>query len=151
MAASAAVTAFVDQLVDLFNKRSMDLPGGYFTRHTQFLLNGVPFETMLGRSATDPLILMLTRGPAGYRFTAKALQHAIPDATLQRGELQETAEGDVQVVRGQCWLSGHLRGGEAVEVLVDVEMQFRGGALHRANASVDPPQVQRIHEARLRA
>ncbi len=146
------MTALVDQLIDLFNRRSLDLPDGYFTRHTQFLLNGVPFEAMLGRSSDDPLILMLTRGPAGYRFTAKAVQHAVPDATLQRGDIDETISEERHVVRGQCWLSGHMRGvGEPVEVLVGVEMDFRGGTIARVNATLDAAAVARIQEARLRA
>jgi hypothetical protein len=151
MAASAVLTAFVDQLIDLFNRRSPDLPDGYFTRHTQFSLNEVPFEEMLGRSPTDPLVLMLTRGAAGYRFTAKALQHAIPDATLQRGELHEIDEQDTRIVRGQCWVSGRLRTGEPIELLVDVELRFRGSVVERANVAVDQAQLARLHAARLRA
>ena len=72
----------IDQVIAFFNARRMDLPDGFFDRKTQFLINGAPFETLLGQSPTDPLILMLTRGSAGFRFTAKALQHAIPDARV---------------------------------------------------------------------
>jgi hypothetical protein len=151
MAASEVVTALIDQLVDLFNTRSMDLPDGSFTRHTQFLLNGVPFETMLGRSPDDPLVLMLARGPAGYRFTAKAVQHAVPDAKLERGELQELIEADRRIVRGQCWLSGHYRGtGESVDLLVDIEMHFSGMTVERANVLIDAGGLQRLREARIR-
>src|SRR5262245_8098693 len=77
MAADAGLTAVVDRLIALFNRQSLDLPDGVFTRHTQFRLNGVPFEEMLGRSPDDPLVLMLARGPAGYRVTAKAVPHAV--------------------------------------------------------------------------
>jgi hypothetical protein len=150
MAAGAALTTLVDQLVELFNTRGMDLPDGYFTRNTQLLLNGVPFEEMLGRSARDPLVLMLTRGPAGYRFTAKAVQHAVPDAILQRGELEEVSDAGVQVMTGQCWLSGHFRGsGEPVELLIDIEFRLSGGLLEHASASVDPTGLQRFQAARL--
>jgi hypothetical protein len=151
MVAGPGVTTFVDQLVDLFNRRSMDLPDGVFTRHTQFLLNSIPFEETLGRPASDPLILMLTRGPAGYRFTAKALQHAVPDAVLQRGELVERTDGATRFVQGQYWLSGHLRGdGELVEMMIDIEMRFRGHTLDRVNANLHPAQVARLSEARHR-
>jgi hypothetical protein len=151
MAASQVVTAFVDELVRLFNARSLDLPDAFFTRNTQFLLNGVPFEEMLGRSPNDPLVLMLARGPAGYRFTAKAVQHAVPDATLTRGELDEVVEGGERIVRGQCWLSGHLRGeGTPVEMIVGVEMHFRGDTLQRADVAIDTAQLDRLHAARLR-
>lgn len=152
MAPGENVAALIDQLMTLFNQRSMDLPDGLFTRHTQFLLNDVPFEEMLGRSSSDPLVLMLTRGPAGYRFTAKAVQHAVPDAQLLRGEIVEAGAEAAQIVRGRCWLSGHLRGtGEALEVVVDIEMQVRSATVVRANARLDANAIGRIHDARLRA
>ena len=151
MATGPGITAVIDQLVALFNQRSMDLPEGCFTRQTQFLLNGVPFEEMLGRSPGDPLVLMLARGPAGYRFTAKAVQHAVPDAVLERGELNETSEGDEQVVRGQCWLSGRTRGdSEPLEMIAEVEMRFRGGTIARVNAQLEPALVGRLSAARKR-
>ena len=150
MATSEVLTALVDRLIALFNERSMDLPDGSFTRNTQFMLNGVPFEEMLGRSATDPLVLMLTRGPAGYRFTAKAVQHAVPDARLERGELQETTDGAIKVVTGQCWMSGHYRGaGEPAHVLVAIELRLKGAVLERANVTIEPALLQRLQEARL--
>jgi hypothetical protein len=106
---------------------------------------------MLGRSPGDPLVLMLTRGPAGYRFTAKALQHAVPDAVLERGELHEDVAGDVQNVRMQCWLSGRTRGDSApVEMIANLEMRIRNGAIERVDAQLDPELVRRLREARLR-
>jgi hypothetical protein len=151
MAAGAALIALVDQVIDLFNTRSLDLPDGFFSRNTQFVLNGVAFEEMLGRTSNDPLVLMLTRGAAGYRFVAKAVQHAVPDAVLQRGELEESWEEEAPVVKGQCWLSGHYRGsGELVELLVNVELRLSGGTVERAHASVDPALLQQIQAARLR-
>jgi hypothetical protein len=151
MAAGAALTALVDQLIELFNKRSMDLPDGFFTRNTQFVLNSVPFEERLGRASNDPLVLMLARGPAGYRFSAKAVQHAVPDAGLQRGELEETRDGEMSILTCQCWLSGHYRGaGEPVEVLVGVELRLRGGSVETAHASVDPALLQQLQAARQR-
>jgi hypothetical protein len=151
--AGAGLTARIDEAILLFNRRSLDLPGGLFSRHTQFLLNGVPFEARLGRPQSDPLILMLTRGAAGYRFAIKALQHAMPDAVLQRGDLAES-EGDdgARVVRWQSWLSGHLRGSEeAADVLVDVELTMTGPAVQRAAVSIDPAALARLQDARLRA
>jgi hypothetical protein len=151
MAASEAVTALIDQLITLFNQQSMDLPDGCFTRQTQFRLNGVPFEDMLGRSPQDPLVLMIARGAAGYRFTAKAVQHAVPDAQIARGELTESADGDGCVVSGQCWLSGHYRGtGEPVELLVDVEMELKSGSIATANVKMDPALLQQLQNARIR-
>ena len=88
MAAGEGVIAGVDSIIALFNARKMDLPDNFFDRKTQFVINGAAFETLLGRSPDDPLILMLARGPAGFRFAAKALQHAIPDVTIERGEIE---------------------------------------------------------------
>ena len=61
------LTGAIDQVIAYFNARRMDLPDNFFDRKTQFVINGAPFETLLGeaQSPTDPLILMLTRGPAG--------------------------------------------------------------------------------------
>src|SRR4029434_9026339 len=98
--------ARIDQLIALFNKKGMDLPAGLFDRRTQFLLNGSGYETLLGRSAADPLLLILRRGPSGYRFIVKALQHAVPDAAIERGDLAWDASASVY--RIDLWLSGHL-------------------------------------------
>ena len=73
----------IDEIVTRFNKRQMDLPDAFFDRRAQFLINGTPFEALLGKPPDDPLILMLTRGAAGYRFTAKGLQHAMPNARIE--------------------------------------------------------------------
>ena len=151
MAADAHLTTVVDRLIELFNRQSLDLPDGLFTRHTQFRLNGVPFEEMLGRSPDDPLVRMLARGPAGYRFTAKAVQHAVLDARLERGELTESRQGDARVISGQCWLSGSFRGtGEPAEVLIDIALTIRGTSVTQADASIDALSVSRLREARLR-
>jgi hypothetical protein len=114
MDASARVTGLVDELITLFNRHSEDLPDGLFDRRTQFLLNGVPYEEMVGRSPSDPLVLMLTRGPAGYRFALKAILHAVPDARLERGEFASTTRSTQPVLACQCWLSGHFRGRDDV-------------------------------------
>ncbi len=145
------MTAVVDQLIALFNSRSLDLPDGVFSRHTQFLLNGVPFENMLGRAPADPLVLMLARGPAGYRFVLKALQHAVPDAVITRGELDELQHQGRNLTRGQCWLSGHLRGtGEAVELLIGFELTAKGTTVERAAATLDEPTLAKVRDARFR-
>lgn len=152
MEASSRLTALVDELIALFNRRSEDLPDGLFDRRTQFVLNGEPYETMLGRSPSDPLVLMLTRGPAGYRLVAKAMLHAVPDARLERGEFRPVDDPG-RDLRWQCWLSGHLRGtGEAIETLFDAEFNAgTAGAVERAAVRIDERDLARIREARLRA
>jgi hypothetical protein len=142
----------VDELIALFNRHSMDLPDGFFSRQTQFVLNGIPFEERMGRSPSDPLVLMLTRGPAGYRFAAKAVQHAVPDAALQRGELSRHGEGAEASLSGQAWLSGHLRGtGEAIEILIDVDLQLRGDTAVRVAATLAEDDLACLRDARGRA
>lgn len=59
MATAETLTGTIDRVIALFNAKAMDLPDGFFDRRTQFRLNGAPFETLLGQSPTDPLVLML--------------------------------------------------------------------------------------------
>lgn len=129
----------IDQLIALFNSKSMDLPDGLFDRKTQFVLNGSTFESLLSATPNDPLVLMLARGPAGYRFAAKALQHAVPDARLERGD-------------GGLWLSGHLRGGaEPINTVVSYSLKLAAaGWVEVAEATIDQPILDKIKEARLR-
>lgn len=151
MAADARLTAALAELVALFNRRSMDLPDGLFDRRTQFLLNDTPFEAMLGRSPSDPLVLMIARGPAGYRFGIKALQHAVPDARVELGTIDEDSQ-DGHRCTVPLWLSGRLRGtGAAVETVVHVALTSTDtGTVIRADARVDPSVLDPIREARLR-
>jgi hypothetical protein len=151
--AGARLVGHVDELIRHFNQRSMDLPNGLFTRHTQLLLNDVPFEAMLGRSPSDPLVLMIARGPAGYRFVAKAVQHAVPDATLERGEVVASDDNGRITVRTSCWLSGHYRGtGQAANDMFDVALLVTpNGSIEKAAVTIDEVAVARLREARLRA
>lgn len=152
MEAGARVVGHIDELIRHFNQRSMDLPDGLFTRHTQLLLNDVPFEAMLGRSPTDPLVLMIARGPAGYRFAAKAVQHAVPDARLERGEIAASDNDGRLSVRTACWLSGHYRGtGHAANDMFDVVFLFGPrGTIEKASVTLDEVALARLREARLR-
>jgi hypothetical protein len=144
------LTAGIEQLIDLFNRRREELPDRFFHRRTQFTLNGVAFEEMVGRPASDPLVLMLTRGPAGYRFAAKAIWHAVPDARIERAEIQHDAStGQTRVA---CWLSGHLRdAAEPADAQFDVELKTgAAGLVERAALTVDQARLARLKEARLR-
>jgi hypothetical protein len=150
MAAAEALTTAIDRLIALFNAKAMDLPEGFFDRKTQFVLNGAPFETLLGQPSSDPLVLMLARGPAGYRFAAKALQHAMPDAKVERGDI--VTDGDPFKVRSKLWLSGTLRGtGEALNTVVDVTLKLAPpGHVAVAEVMVGPEALEKLREARLR-
>lgn len=143
----ARLAAAIDRVIEYFNARRMDLPDGFFDRKTQFLINGVTFESLLSTAPDDPLIMMLARGPAGFRFTAKALQHAMPDAKLERGAIGHGADG----VALQVWLSGTLRGtGETLNSVVAILLRLAdAGHVIVAEAAIDPQELQRIQKARL--
>ena len=138
----------IDQVIAFFNARKMDLPDNLFDRKTQFVINGAPFETLLGQaqSPSDPLILMLTRGPAGFRFTSKGLQHALPDARLSRGDVA----GDATALNTTLMLSGTLRdSGEAIDSVVDITLRLTSaGTVAVAEASMDPAMLEKIRQAR---
>ncbi len=150
MAAGEDVVAALDQVIAYFNARKMDLPDGFFDRKTQFVTNGVPFETLLSTAPSDPLILMLARGPAGFRFAAKALQHAVPDARLERGDV--VTGGEPNTIALQLWLSGTLRGStESLNTVVDVTLRMTtAGPIEVAEARLDPVTLEKVREARVR-
>ena len=145
---TALVTA-IDEVITYFNARRLDLPDGFFDRRTQFVINGAPFESLLGQSSNDPLILMLARGPAGFRFTTKALQHAIPDAKIERGEV--ITDGDPFKLSIRLWLSGNLRGtAEAVNAVALVTLRLApAGHVEIAEAVLDEAILDKIRQARL--
>lgn len=149
MAAPETLTGAIDRIIALFNSRAMDLPDGFFDRRTQFLLNGSPFETLLGQPPADPLVLMLTRGPAGFRFMSKALQHALIDAKVERGEIVTSSDPDKLSTR--FWLSGTLRGtGEALNAVVGITLKLgAAGQIEQAEAQVDRDDLDRLRVARL--
>ncbi|HYB95858.1 MAG TPA: hypothetical protein VEC39_12860 [Vicinamibacterales bacterium] len=148
MGAAQGLIPAIDEIIENFNKRRLDLPDGLFDRKTQFIVNGSPFETLLGANPNDPLVLMLARGPAGYRFTAKALQHAIPDATVARGDV--TVAGETAAF--QLWLSGTPRGTtDAINALVSVNLRLTpDGVVQVVDATIDPAQLVSIRDARVR-
>lgn len=157
MAALEGLIAAIDQVISLFNAKKMDLPDGFFDRKTQFVLNGAAFETLLGQSPTDPLILMLARGPAGFRFAAKALQHAIPDARIERPSTQRVESASLRpggptTVSTELRLSGTLRGsGEAIDTVVFVTLGLtEGGQVQVAEAELDAAALDKIRQARVR-
>ncbi len=149
MAATEGLIAAIDRVIEYFNARRMDLPDGFFDRKTQFVINGTAFETLLSTAPNDPLIMMLARGPAGFRFTAKALQHAMPDAKLERGDV---TAADTSTITTSVWLSGKLRGsGEAVNALAAITLRLApAGHIEVAAAAIDPEALEKIREARRR-
>ena len=148
MAAIEGLTAAIDQVIAYFNARKMDLPDGFFERKTQFVINGAPFETLLGQSPTDPLILMLSRGPAGYRFTVTGVQHAVRNAHVERGDI--TTDGDPLKVKTQLWLSGQIRDtGESINTVIDVTLRLSpSGTVEIAAAKMDESMLEKIRQSR---
>jgi hypothetical protein len=155
------LTAAIDQVIEHFNARKLDLPDGFFDRRTQFVINGAPFETLLGQSPTDPLVLMLARGPAGFRFAAKALQHAIPDAKLERPSTRvvpatpdqlSLRTGGPSKVAFDLSLSGKLRETEeAVNTIAAITLTLAAaGHVEAAEAIVEESVLEKIRQARLR-
>ena len=160
MATLESLTGDIDRVIQFFNARKLDLPDGFFDRRTQFVINGAPFETLLGQSPTDPLILMLARGPAGFRFTAKALQHAIPDAKLERPSTRAVPAvpdqlslrtGGPSRVAFDLLLSGRLRGtDEAVSAVAAITLDLaQDGHVEIAAATLEPAVLDKIRHARL--
>jgi hypothetical protein len=136
----------LDQLIACFNRRIMDVPDGFFDRNARFTLNGVPFEALLGRAGEDPLVRMIARGVAGYRFAARPLLHALETALVARVR----AERD-----GDCWdivlaLRGTLRGsGHVFEETVQAALRVgETGAVVETHVSIDPRALDSIRAAR---
>lgn len=156
MGAPESLIAAIDQVIEYFNKRKLDLPDGFFDRKTQFVINGETFESLLSSTPNDPLVLMLARGPAGYRFTVKAIQHALPDAKLdpstplpRQVDATSLRAGSVSF---QLRLSGTLRGtAQAIDAIVDVRLRLNeAGHVTVAEATIDADQLEAIRAARLR-
>lgn len=152
MVTDASLIGRLDELIALFNRKGMDVPDGLFDRRTAFCLNGETFEALLGRPEPDPLVLMLTRGDAGYRFAVKALQHALPDAQIERGEVEQPDVNGAPQVRTSVWLSGHARGmDETVHTVIGIELAVdTAGIVLTASATIDTDALATIREARLR-
>ena len=150
---SVATTILLDRLtslVALFDRGSLDLPDGTLTHDTVYRLNGVAYDSTLGRAAGDPLARLVGRGAGGYRFLVKALRFALPDARLAIGALERTSLDAGCRLAGGGRLEGTLRGtGESFATDVDLAFTFDDlGRLRAIDAGMDPEQVARIQTAR---
>ena len=138
--------ARVDMLLGYFNRGTLDVPDGLFDRNAALVLNGVPYEMRLGRSADDPLVRLIARGPAGYRFVAQALLRALEQASASVGTLDAGADTATGTILLQGWLRGS--GGRLEEVL-DVTMTLTpGGAIQRVNVAMSEAALARLKDAR---
>ncbi len=143
---SSPLVSRLDELIACFNRRVMDVPEGFFDRDAQFTLNGVAFETLLGRVEDDPLIRMIARGAAGYRFAAKPLLHALDTVLVSRAEVAE-ADGRARV---RLALRGTLRGSGAVlDEIVSVDLALTSTAAgSRADVVISDAGLDKIRTAR---
>jgi ribosomal protein S11 len=83
------------------------VPARFFTPRTTFTLNNRSYESILGGSPDDPLIRLLSRGAAGYRTAAKALQYALQGAAIT---IESVSEPDASGLRSASVLvEGQLR------------------------------------------
>jgi hypothetical protein len=150
---SVGTTILLDRLsalVGLFGRGSLDLPDGTLTHDTVFRLNGVAYDSTLGRPPHDPLARLVGRGAGGYRFLVKALRFALPDARLTIGTLERTSLESGCRLAGGGRLEGTLRGsGEAFAADVDLTFTFDDlGRLNAIDAGAAPAQIARIQAAR---
>lgn len=145
-AMSSALQDRLDDLIACFNKRVMDVPDGFFDRNAQFTLNGKTFEAILGRADDDPLIRMIARGAAGYRFAAKPLLHALETALVSRLEFSAASDRAQTVLA----LRGMLRGsGTVLDERVTVDLALTpAGAVGRADVTIADAALDRIRAAR---
>lgn len=143
---SVPLVAMLDDLIACFNRRVMDVPDGFFDRNAQFTLNGRTFESMLGRADDDPLIRMIARGPAGYRFAAKPLLHALETVLVSRMDF----DGNASRARAVLALRGTLRGsGTVLDEMVTIDLTLTPAAsVGRADVMIGEGALDRIRSAR---
>jgi hypothetical protein len=108
-ASSTDVLDALEQLVSQFNRGTLDLPDGFLDRNAPLRLNGLAYEETLGRPVDDPLVRLVGRGPSAYRFLAKALRYALPDAVVRLGALERRHDDAGFTLAGAATLSGTLR------------------------------------------
>ena len=124
---SVATTILLDRLsslVGLFGRGSLDLPDGALTHDTVYRLNGVTYDSTLGRAANDPLARLVGRGAGGYRFLVKALRFALPDALLEIGALVRTSLDTGCRLAGSAAWTAPFAAGEAFAAEVDLVFTF---------------------------
>lgn len=140
------------RLAHLFNGGSLDLPDGLIDRGCVFRLNGVAYEDTMGRPVTDPIVRMIARGPAAYRFLAQAVRYALPDAHLGLSAIEPAQSEMAGLVTATATLEGTLRathGGFTCRAAVALVTGARGRVCEVA-VMLDEALVAAIAEARRR-
>jgi hypothetical protein len=133
------------ELVAFFNSGSLDVPDGLLARDCVFRLNGMAYEESIGRPATDPLVRLVARGPAAYRFLSQRLRYLVPDAVAALDEITEPdAPGGLASAVGR--LRGTPRGSAsrlAITVPVALVTNARG-LVSEVAIVLDPDVLARL-------
>ena len=141
----------IARLVALFNEGSLDVPDGLIARTCVFRLNGVAYEETMGRPVSDPLVRLVSRGPAAYRLLSQALRYAAPDVRVRLERVMAPAGADGGLVTGTAYLEGTLRGGEPLKARAAVALVADAqGALAEMAAVLDEQHLIALAKARER-
>lgn len=138
------------RLTHLFNEHSLDVPDGLIDRACVFRLNGVAYEETMGRPVSDPIVRMVARGPAAYRFLAQALRYAMPDAQLELASVVPAQPSGAALATTTATVGGTLRG-SGVALKADAAVAFvtgEGGLVREVAVLLDEAHVAAIAEAR---
>jgi hypothetical protein len=142
------------ELTALFNQQSADLPNRLLHDDCVFRLNGRAYHEQLGRPASDPLVRLIGRGPAGYRFLLTRLRYAMahPRLALDEATMQEQEYPDGRIVNARGTLIGTLRAQEG-SVSLPCAVSVRASAdgwVHELAVLIGDADVERIMAARYR-
>ena len=136
-----------EQLVSAFNRGSLDIPDGFLSSNTTYSLNGVSYESLIGRTADDALVRMLTRGAAAYRTAAKALHYALqrPVMTLEMMSGPDEAGARTAHLR----IEGRLRdSGLVFSTVFRLILRSEADRVVAMDADCAPDDLRRISDAR---
>lgn len=137
------------RLAHLFNEHSLDVPDGLLDRGCVFRLNGVAYEDTMGRPVADPIVRMVARGPAAYRFLAQAVRYALPDARLRLSGVVPAHPGPAGLATATATLEGALRGGGGFSARAAVAFVTGAhGMVNEVAVMLDEAHVAAIAEAR---
>lgn len=137
------------RLTQAFNDASLDVPDGLFDRACVFRLNGIAYEETMGRPLSDPIVRMVARGAAAYRFLAQAVRYAIPDARVRIDNVTPPDAPPGALASGAATLEGTLRNGDAFRARAAVAMMLGpAGQVQELAVLVDERHVAAIQDAR---
>ena len=140
------------QLAQAFNERRLDVPPGLIDRGCVFRLNGVAYEDTMGRPVSDPIVRLVARGPAAYRFLAQAMRYALPDARVAVEDVEPGDASPGQLASATASVEGTLRG-QSSPFRTSVALALvigEHGLVRELAAMMDEQHVDAIREARQR-